>query len=87
MKNVDLKPCPFCGGEAELHTELIFTGINYESKKVYVVYCQNTKCLIGFSECGHKVYIGTDDKELLKEEADLQRYCFHCGAKMDGKEN
>lgn len=37
------------------------------------------------SVCGHKAYIGTDDKGLLKEEADLHRYCFHCGAKMDGK--
>ena len=39
------------------------------------------------SVCGHRAYIGTDDKGLLKEEADLRKYCFHCGAKMDGEHN
>ena len=37
------------------------------------------------SVCGHRMYIGTDDVAILMEEAALSKYCFHCGAKMDGE--
>lgn len=39
-KNNKLKPCPFCGGEAEL----------YESKECWRIYCideNNVDCILG----------------------------------------
>lgn len=43
MKDYQLKPCPFCGGEAKLVKRKLKTGF-YPSGGTYYVHC--TKCLV-----------------------------------------
>ena len=40
MKNIELKPCPFCGGEAQLHTFVRQNRVPCEA----VAYVKCTKC-------------------------------------------
>jgi Lar family restriction alleviation protein len=39
----ELKPCPFCGGEAKLHHRMF--------RPLYAVVCKDTKCQ------GHNLYV------------------------------
>lgn len=42
MANIDLKPCPFCGGEAEVITHKFFpTMSNGRETESYGVVCKN----------------------------------------------
>lgn len=36
----ELKPCPFCGGEAEIHEERL------EGYTIFFVSCENNKCSV-----------------------------------------
>ena len=39
MKMHELKPCPFCGGEAEVKSVMDFA--------VYIAHCKNCTCMLG----------------------------------------
>ena len=57
MNKKELLPCPFCGGEAEVVTDLIFT--NGKPTKVYQVYCRENRCVIGF--CDYAYYMTEEE--------------------------
>ena len=44
MRKTEIKPCPFCGGEAELTHGTLFDG----EARWFDVICKNTRCR-GFS--------------------------------------
>lgn len=39
MKKIELKPCPFCGGEAEIKTEIECCG-REENRRTHFVRCK-----------------------------------------------
>ncbi|MBE5792436.1 MAG: restriction alleviation protein, Lar family [Clostridiales bacterium] len=43
-----LKPCPFCGGEAKLQTDIRYPRPKCDAKTAYEVVCQTWGCIIGF---------------------------------------
>ena len=44
-KMTELKPCPFCGSEAEVRSYAIPTGVSI-FRKVYTVTCSNYLCWV-----------------------------------------
>lgn len=44
----DLKPCPFCGGEAKMQSDIRYPRPECEPKTAFEVVCQNWDCIIGF---------------------------------------
>ena len=72
---MELKPCPFCGGEAML--------IANPSIGIVYIQCQiDTETpMHECSVCGARVVKG------LYEYENPNLYCYHCGAKMDGDVN
>lgn len=42
-----LKPCPFCGSDAELKTDVRFPRNMCVPKRAYEVFCTNYDCIIG----------------------------------------
>ena len=45
--NDKLKPCPFCGSDAELQTDVRFPRNMCVPKRAYEVFCTNYDCIIG----------------------------------------
>ena len=41
-RDAELKPCPFCGGEAELFS--YYSNKDFLTSKLYVVFCKNCLC-------------------------------------------
>lgn len=82
----ELKPCPFCGGEAILET------VDGNSPEECYIYCP---------ECDFESGVYSEPKFIVEKwnrRADncgrgmndnpegIDLYCYHCGAKMDGVE-
>ena len=42
-----LKPCPFCGSDAELKTDIRYPRPMCQPKRAYEVFCTNYDCIIG----------------------------------------
>ena len=42
----ELKPCPFCGGKAELVQDVRYPRPKCECKTAYEVVCNNTDCIM-----------------------------------------
>ena len=63
MSGIELKPCPFCGGEAEIRTsepEIDARSANYYIKTSVWVRCK--KCL--FARESFTAYVRLDDKNM-----------------------
>jgi hypothetical protein len=48
MGEVVLKPCPFCGGEAKMQSDIRYPRPNCTMTRAFEVVCQNHDCIIGF---------------------------------------
>ena len=46
----ELKPCPFCGGKAELRQDIRYPRPERAPKKAYEVVCTNWDCIIGYCD-------------------------------------
>lgn len=44
MKKIKLKPCPFCGGKADVDSYYSNNGFFDEPTKIYKVFCQDCLC-------------------------------------------
>jgi len=43
-RDIKLKPCPFCGGEADVDTYYSNNGFFDKPTKIYKVFCQDCLC-------------------------------------------
>lgn len=62
MKEIKLKPCPFCGGEAKLKADVRYPRPERNPKRAYEVVCQNYNCIIGL--CDDRYYL--TEKEAIE---------------------
>ena len=46
---IEIKPCPFCGGEVDIHDTLVDNSVdeNEVSNKIYYVYCLDCGAILG----------------------------------------
>jgi len=47
-KKFELKPCPFCGGEAHLYKDVVVCKECDEATTVYVIGCNTNGCICDF---------------------------------------
>ena len=65
MENIELKPCPFCGGKAEIHYQPIYTDNGV------CIRCTECKARSKFfpCDCKYMYYHGEKDVFISKERA------------------
>lgn len=49
MNEIKLKPCPFCGGEAEVRTTFYVNGGKGDNNE-YTVFCKNKDCIAFYND-------------------------------------
>lgn len=59
-----LKPCPFCGSDAELKTDIRYPRHMRQPKRAYEVFCTNYDCIIG----------GVDDRYYTNKEKAIKAW-------------
>lgn len=59
-----LKPCPFCGSDAELKTDIRYPRPMCHPKRAYEVFCTNYDCIIG----------GVDDRYYTNKEKAIKAW-------------
>lgn len=64
MSIPELKPCPFCGGDAKLKTDTRYPRPACEPRKAFEIVCQNPECIIGF----------VDEKYFLTEKQAIEAW-------------
>lgn len=57
--NNNLKPCPFCGGEAKMKTDIRYPRPKCEAKTAFEVVCQNSDCIIGYVD--ERYYLSSEE--------------------------
>lgn len=62
MKETELKPCPFCGGEVRAY----FTNYITLNKKMYHLNCNRCNTYFGITENSRYVSTKTTERELIE---------------------
>ena len=74
----ELKPCPFCGGEADISDE----GTGTEPFR-YWVYCPNNACFVEGTAAYATEAEAIEAWNTRADDNDEAVTCFNCGAQID----
>lgn len=72
---------------AYLIEECIYNAPTVDAVEVVHGHWISEKYKLKCSVCEHRAFLGTSDPVTHREERNIRKYCFNCGAKMDGDTN